>query len=123
MTEGVQHVQRRNTMWEVGDYDAAWRENLILERYYPPVLDTPSFVSPTGHRWPPEQQADAAERFRATAGTGAAFVSAAYPYEIYTWPRAIFWAIATAMACAALAAGVVVDRQADRGRPEDHDRS
>ena len=37
--------------------DGAWTENLILEKYYAPVLDTPSYVSRTGHRWSPEQRA------------------------------------------------------------------
>ena len=42
----------------------AWRENLILERYFAPVLDTPTYASPHGNRWPPEQRADLANRAR-----------------------------------------------------------
>ena len=52
MSEGLLHVQERNRRWEAGDIRAAWSENLILEKYYAPVLDTPSYISRTGHRWP-----------------------------------------------------------------------
>ncbi len=40
----------------------AWHENLILERFFAPVLDRPTYVSLNGNRWPPEQRADAAAR-------------------------------------------------------------
>ena len=59
MSEGVVHVQERNEAWAAGDALTAWRENQILEKYYQPVLDTPSYVSQTGHRWSPEQRDDA----------------------------------------------------------------
>lgn len=76
-TEGIQHVRERNRAWDAGDVDAAWRENLILEEFYAPVLDI-------GHRWPPEQRQDAQRR---TAGVSrqAPFVSAAYPYPVLPW--------------------------------------
>ena len=57
-------VQERNEQWTANDVVAAWRENRILEKYYGPVLDTPSYVSRTGHRWSPGQRADAEARFR-----------------------------------------------------------
>ena len=41
---------------------ASRHENLILEKYYAPVLDTPSYVSAQGHRWPASQRADAEAR-------------------------------------------------------------
>ena len=62
MSEGLLHVHERNRRWEAGDMAAAWSENLILEKYYAPVLDTPSYISRTGHRWPAEQRADAEQR-------------------------------------------------------------
>ncbi len=68
MSEGVVHVQERNRLWSAGDAAGAWHENLILERFYAPVLDTPSYVSRTGHRWPPEQRADAEARARRSVG-------------------------------------------------------
>ena len=58
MSEGVTHVQERNEHLAAGDVGAAWKENRILEKYYAPVLDTPSYVSRTGHRWSPGQRAD-----------------------------------------------------------------
>ncbi len=53
MSEGVTHVQERNEQLAAGDVGAAWKENRILEKYYAPVLDTPSYVSRAGHRWSP----------------------------------------------------------------------
>ena len=88
MSEGVVHVQERNEAWAEGDVVTAWRENAILEKYYAPVLDTPSYVSRTGHRWPPEQRADA--QARAGVSSAATYVSQAYPYRIYTWPAPLF---------------------------------
>ena len=96
-TEGIQHVRERNRAWDAGDIDAAWRENLVLEEYYAPVLDT-------GHRWPPEQRRDAESR--ATAGPRAApYVSAAYPYRVYTWRPLLWWIGVIGMACVILLAG------------------
>ena len=80
MTEGLQHVQARNGAWDRGDALTAWRENRILERFFAPVLDTPSYVSRGGHRWSVEQRADAGRR---VAGRDAApFSSRAFPYPI-----------------------------------------
>jgi VanZ family protein len=81
-TEGIQHVQERNRSWERGNVDAAWRENLILERYYAPVLSH-------GHAWPVEQRRDA--ETRSTAAAAGAYQSAAYPYRIYTWAKVQLW--------------------------------
>jgi hypothetical protein len=89
MTEGVTHVQKRNEHLAANDLAAAWKENRILESYYAPVLDTPSYVSRTGHRWSPEQRADV----RSRAGTtGPLYVSTANPYPIFAWPPAWLWA-------------------------------
>ena len=52
-------MQRRNEHWDEGNVLAARHENLILEKYYAPVLDAPSYVSAAGHRWPAEQRAHA----------------------------------------------------------------
>ena len=59
MSEGLLHVQERNREWDAGHPGVAWFENRILERYFAPVLDTPSYVSRTGHRWPAGQHDDA----------------------------------------------------------------
>lgn len=95
MSEGVVHVQERNEAWTAGDVVTAWRENAILEKYYAPVVDTPSYVSRTGHRWPPEQRADA--QARAGVSNAATYVSQAYPYQIYTWPKPLFLGLVGAM--------------------------
>lgn len=105
MTEGVQHVRWRNEKWEAGDVLAAWNENRILEKYYAPVLDTPSYISATGYRWPEAQRADAEQRaaLQRAAHPGVAYVSEAYPYPIFTWPTNVYWATV-----GALIAGVVM---------------
>jgi VanZ family protein len=108
MTEGLQHAQARNTAWDAGDALTAWRENLILERFFAPVLDTPSYVAKAGHRWPPEQRADAERRARGTEAQP--FESRAYPYRLLRWPPAALWGIALALAAVAWIAGNRVAR-------------
>jgi hypothetical protein len=99
-TEGIQHVQERNRAWDRGDVVAAWHENVILERYYEPVLGT-------GHRWPSEQRQDAEARASSYA-VRQGYVSRAYPYEVHAWPPSIYWAVVAA----ALAGVLVLTRNA-----------
>jgi hypothetical protein len=83
LTEGLWHVQRRNQALSAGDGAAAWRENRILERFYAPILETPTYADPSGHRWSAEQRLEAARR----PGVDRALsVSDAYPYPLYVWP-------------------------------------
>jgi hypothetical protein len=90
MTEGLWHVQQRNRAWDAGDIHAAWNENQILERFFAPVLDTPSYVSKTGHRWSVEHRADAENRVRA-AGRSGTYESNAHPSDIHVWPKRVYW--------------------------------
>ena len=99
-TEGVQHVQARNTAWTNGDAVTAWHENRILEGAFAPVLDTPSYLSRSGHRWSPAQRADA--EARAGAAILEPFESAAFPYPLYVWPPAAVWGVALTAALACL---------------------
>ena len=92
MTEGLQHVQARNEAWTGGAVATAWHENAILERYFAPVLDTPSYVSKTGHRWSAEQRADG--KWRARRGLPLPFASRAFPYPIFTLSPLVVWAVA-----------------------------
>lgn len=103
MTEGVTHVQERNKQWAAGNVHAAWQENRILEKYYGPVLDTPSYVSKTGHRWPNGQRVDAEARRSAAAALAAPYVSTANPYPIYPWSPVVLWIVALVTAGALLA--------------------
>jgi len=89
LTEGVQHARERNRLWAEGDIRGAWLENRILEKYYEPVLDTPTHEGP-GNRWPAEQRVDA-ERRAASTPSVQPYVSAAYPYPLYTWPWWLHW--------------------------------
>src|SRR5688572_7820056 len=75
-SEGEAHVRARNDAWERGDVARAWGENLILEKYFEAVLDTPSHISRTGHRWHIDHRADAGRRV-AALGTTPPFISSA----------------------------------------------
>ena len=99
LTEGIQHVRERNELWSEGDVRGAWLENRILEKYFEPVLDTPTHEG-SGHRWPAEQRADAESRVAATSPPEP-YVSGAFPYSIYTWSKRVFW-IVSGLAVAAV---------------------
>ena len=94
LDEGLWHVRRRNN----AEVNEAWHENLILERFFVPVLDLPTYASPNGNRWPPEQRANIAKQ----VVTGAPFISTAESYPIVVWPRPAFWSIVAlvALVCA-----------------------
>ncbi|MEO7270622.1 MAG: VanZ family protein [Vicinamibacterales bacterium] len=113
MSEGLLHVQERNRQWDAGHAGAAWFENRILERYFVPVLDTPSYVSRTGHRWPAGQHDDARRRLAAdTEVTAATFVSHAQgEFPIFTWPRPIFAAVSAAIVAGLAALSVAAARR------------
>jgi hypothetical protein len=83
LSEGLWHVQRRNTAWDAGELGTAWRENLILETFYSPVLDAPTPQSSEGHRWPPEQRADIEQR---PGVDRAPVVSDVYRDPLVMWP-------------------------------------
>ena len=85
LSEGLWHVQQRNLAWEAGNLSAAWRENLILETFYAPILDTPTYAGPERHRWPADQRADVEER---PGVDRAPLVSDAYRYPLFIWPDA-----------------------------------
>jgi hypothetical protein len=82
LTEGLWHVQRRNQALSGGDLTEAWRENLILERFYAPILDVPTYANPLGHAWSTEQRREV----EAEAGDRAPVTSDAYPYPLYVLP-------------------------------------
>ena len=118
MSEGLWHVQGRNKAWSAGDIPTAWYENRILEQYFAPVLDTPSYVSKAGHRWSPEQRADAARHVNLPLGSASTFVSHAQdPFPIFVWSRTIYWIIVAAISLVLLGAYVALGRsQQEFGR-------
>jgi hypothetical protein len=103
LAEGAWHVQRRN---EVADPQRVWHENLILEKYFAPVLDFPTYSTGAGARWPAEQRANAAAAALAAPGA-TMYRSTANPYPIHVWSPVAFW-IAVIVVIAALSAMVVV---------------
>jgi len=76
-SEGEAHVRARNDAWERGEVSRAWGENLILEKYFAAVLDTPSHISRTGHRWHKDHRGDAERRLKALGTNAPRFVSIA----------------------------------------------
>jgi hypothetical protein len=80
-SEGAWHVQHRNRAAGDGDLWTAWHENVILEEFYPLILQA-------GARWPDEQRANAAS---AVAAHRRPYASAAYPYPMFTTERWAFW--------------------------------
>ena len=80
MSEGLWHVQARNNATK--DPVSQWRENLILEKYFEPVLDFPTYNTPHGARWPAEQRENVG---KIAAADTRSWVSEANPYPIYTW--------------------------------------
>jgi hypothetical protein len=103
LDEALWHVRERNRRWDAGDVDAAWHENLILERFFVPVLDSETYVSPDGTRWAAAHRADA-ERRRTPMGES--FVSAAAPRAIYSWSQAVYWSAVVAVSSLLLLSSV-----------------
>jgi hypothetical protein len=85
LTEGEWHVARRDTAIGTGDWDAAWGENVILERFYAPVLDRSGRLS--------IEQKAGIERHLGGRAQGP-YVSDAVPYPIYVVRRSLFWLVA-----------------------------
>ena len=84
LTEGLWHVRRRNEAWDAGDINSAWHQNLILEKFYAPVLDSPTYAGASGQRWSPQQRDDARARVAETPGR---YESTEYAYPLYVLPR------------------------------------
>jgi len=107
LDEGLWHVRARNERWDDNDITAAWRENLILERYFTPVLDRPTYASPNGNRWPPEHRVDAEGRMDQSRPD---FVSAAEPYPILDWNKTVYRVGVAAAAAVLIVGGVTASR-------------
>jgi VanZ like protein len=101
LSEALWHVQERNRAWGAGDVFTAWRENLILERYFAPALDVPSFAAPVPPRWPRQQHDETAARVGTDPGI---YISRAAPYPIYTWPPLAFWSVVATIVAAIISA-------------------
>lgn len=113
MDEALWHIRRRNESWAANDIAAAWGENRILETFFAPVLDTPSYVAPGLSRWPAAQRAEAERR---RPGGSPTYVSHAEPYPLFLWPRIVFWPSALACAIAPVLAGFAWHRRSRDSR-------
>ncbi len=96
--KGLWHARRRNQRWDENDHEGAWQENRILEIYFAPVLDTPSYVS-GGHRWPAAHTRRGPARL---AESNEPYTSDAQPYPIVLVPRWL-WRLGAVVALAAIA--------------------
>jgi len=105
MDEGLWHVRERNRLDKAMD---VWRENLILERFFGPVLDTATYASPEGNRWSAEQRANLAAVVDRNA---APYESAAEPYPIVTWSHTLFWTVVALVTLVCLATSMFAERQ------------
>ena len=104
LDEGLWHIRQRNRAEPI----EAWRENLILERFFAPVLDIPTYATPAPNRWPIEQRTN----MEAAAGAaGAPFVSAAEPYPIVTWRKDAYWSVVALVAIACLLTPVLLRKR------------
>jgi hypothetical protein len=104
LAEGVWHIQLRN---EVGDQQRVWRENLILEKYFAPVLEFPTYSTGAGAKWPAEQRANMAAHIGSPTTP---YRSTANPYPIYTWSPTLFWIAVIALTAAILRVLAVAGR-------------
>jgi hypothetical protein len=115
LTEAVEHAAERNDQWDEGSHANAWLENRVLEKYYAPALDTPSYHSTTGLRWPEEQRRNAQAAVDAARAAGAdpatGYVSDSNPAPIYTWSKPRFWTVILAGAAAIVLFGAYADRR------------
>ena len=107
LSEGLWHVQHRNSADSDHDSWTAWNENLILERYYSPVLDR-------GSRWSAGQRTEMGERAR--GATREPYVSTAEPYPIYVTHRGPFWGV-TVLLMAVVAGALIGGGRVESRRP------
>jgi hypothetical protein len=103
-TEAGWHVQHRNVSRERGDAFHAWKENLILETYYTPFLDTAPPRREGSFRLTPEERADL-ERRRPRRDP-VPYASPALRERIVVRPsKPVFWALVAGGAALALMLG------------------
>jgi hypothetical protein len=115
LDEALWHVRRRNN----GEPFEAWHENLILEQFFAPVLDLPTYATPDGARWPAGQRANVLAAQPARSGS---FLSAAEPYPIVPFSKPLFWTIAIALTLMLAGLPFAFARRALRTDPSRSDR-
>ena len=116
LSEALWHVRRRNQAATLGDLFGAWRENRILETFYAPVLDRPTYLNRAGFRWPAAQRLDTERRAQ---DDGRPYLSEAEPYRIYAWPKSTFWMAIALVIAITIVLCVAADRRGSDGRQTD----
>lgn len=105
VAEAAAHVQARNEAF-AADVHKSWLENRILETYFEPVLDFPSYVIPAGARWPTAQRADAETRALQTSEFRP-FESAVWRDYVLVWPSGRLWLVTGVTAAVLFVTGLV----------------
>lgn len=101
LTEAAWHVNHRNAAYGRGDYFHAWKENRILETYYPAFLEVESFHGSGRHRLPAEQREEIAAR--RPRPDPVPYVSPVLGHRIFLAPsRTTLWTVAVSVALALL---------------------
>jgi hypothetical protein len=103
LSEGVAHLRHRNRRADEGHAAAAWHENLILEKYFGPVLDTPSYQLDAVQRWSAQQRSKA----EASRAGLVVYTSDALPYAVYAAPKWAFWSLVAAAVLVLFKAGTI----------------
>jgi hypothetical protein len=111
LSEGLSHVRWRNRAIDDEDLGTAWHEQLILERYFAPVLEHPSYAALEGAQWTAGMRADVSAR----APRVEAYVSAALPLPVYEWPAGSVAGVAVLVAAACAGGGFAVERRFHSG--------
>lgn len=119
LTEATWRVSHRNASMERGERFAAWREQLILERHYAPVLARRGLASGEPLDLP------AAERQRlqraGRRGRQAFYRSPVLDHRIVLRPsKAQWWAAVALLSAGLLAAAVWPSRDGAQDRPDEH---
>ncbi len=100
LTEAAWHVVARRDALAAEDMDTAWRENRILQKYFPVTLTIPDGGNWFRYRVPESTQ----DRFDAHGPPGGAYMSDADRGRI--WARSRAWLLAGALGVLALSAAL-----------------
>ena len=90
LSEAAWHVSHRNASYGWNDHYLAWQANRILEKYYDPFLDIPSFRGSGIHRYPPGIRADLEKKARPDRHDPKAYLSPVLLERLFPWSKPLF---------------------------------
>ncbi|MEO1083037.1 MAG: VanZ family protein [Acidobacteriota bacterium] len=112
--EAASHANHRNASQDAELWTFAYQANRILERYYGPFLDIPSFRGAGGpHRYGP----DAVRELESKATPDpSAYLSPVHGKSLWIWPKGLFMAVVLSVSAALWVASLA--RRGPEIRPE-----